>query len=75
MKEQMERRSYEQCARLRDDCVRTGFLDLIRGCYGMRLRRSQWRIFRPEEIVFLLMRDDELYTRACGWVNAHQKAG
>lgn len=68
-------RTYEQCARLRDDCVKAGFLDVVRDCYALHIKGWQWKVFRPDEIVFLLMRDDALYARACACTNICAKVG
>ena len=60
-----ETRTYVSCARLRDECVAAGLMDIVRGCYALHVGGYRWRVFRPEEIVYRLMRDDVLYARVC----------
>ena len=45
-----ETRTYESCARLRDECVAAGLMDIVRGCYALHVGGYRWRVFRPEEI-------------------------
>ena len=56
-----ETRTYESCARLRDECVAAGLMDIVRGCYALHVGGYRWRVFRPEGILYRQQRADVLF--------------